>query len=100
MEAKNIIPEKIKAMIPVKLKDIIHQFLKDKDGNFSMREAISLLYVLLTIIAWIAQQFFGRDIPEFMFYSFISMIGAASFGYSLERKSETKKFEKYKELED
>lgn len=91
---------KIKEIIPMKLKDIIHQFLKDKDGNFSMREIISLTYVLMTIVAWIAQQFFGRNIPEFMFYSFISMIGAASFGYSLERKSETKKVEKYRENED
>lgn len=74
----------------MKFKDIIHQFLKDKDGNFSLREIIALTYVLITIIAWIAQQFFGYDIPEFMFYSFISMIGAASFGYSLERKSDTK----------
>ncbi len=91
---------KIKEIIPMKLKDIIHQFLKDKDGNFSLREIIALTYVLMTIIAWVAQQFFGHNIPEFMFYSFISMIGAASFGYSLERKSETKKFEKYKENED
>jgi hypothetical protein len=73
----------------MKFKEIIQQLLKDKDSNFSLREVIALTYVLLTILAWIAQQFFKHDIPEFMFYSFISMIGAAAFGYSLERKSET-----------
>ena len=69
------------------LKQIIHQLLQDKDGNFSLREVISLVYVLITIISWIAQQFFGYFVPEFMFYSFISMIGAAAFGYSLEKRS-------------
>ncbi len=69
------------------LKQIIHQILQDKDGNFSLREAIALIYVLMSIIAWVSQQFFGMPVPEYMFYSFISMIGAAAFGYSLERKS-------------
>lgn len=69
-------------------KQIIHQLLQDKDGNFSLREAIAMVYVLMSIIAWIAQQFCGLHIPEFMFYSFMSMIGAAAFGYSLERKSD------------
>jgi ABC-type uncharacterized transport system permease subunit len=69
------------------LKRIVHQLLQDKDGNFSLREVMALIYVLCSIIAWIAQQFFGLPIPEFMFYSFMSMIGAAAFGYSLEKKS-------------
>ena len=69
------------------LKIIIHQLLKDKDGNFSLREVITLLYVLMSIISWVAQQFFGIAIPEYMFYAFISMIGAGTFGYSLEKKS-------------
>lgn len=70
------------------LKQIIHQLLQDKDGNFSLREAIAMVYVLMSIIAWVSQQFFGMHIPEFMFYSFMSMIGAAAFGYSLEKKSD------------
>jgi len=72
------------------LKQIIHQILQDKDGNFSMREALAIVYVLITIIAWITQQFFGMQVPEYMFYSFMSMIGAAAFGYSLEKKSDNK----------
>ena len=69
------------------MKQIIHELLKDKDGNFSLREVITLIYVLMSIISWIAQQFFKSEIPEYMFYAFISMIGAGTFGYSLEKKS-------------
>lgn len=71
----------------MKTKDIIHQLLKDKDGNFSLREVFTMIYVLMSIISWIGQQFFGVAVPEYMFYAFISMIGAGTFGYSLERKS-------------
>ena len=35
-----------------------------------------------------AQQFFGKNIPEFMFYSFISLVAASCFGYSLERATQ------------
>lgn len=74
----------------INLKQIIHQLLQDKDGNFSLREAIALVYVLMSMVAWISQQFFGLHIPEYMFYSFMSMIGASAFGYSLEKKSDPK----------
>jgi hypothetical protein len=73
----------------MKIKEIIHQLLKDKDGNFSLREVFTMLYVLMSIISWIGQQFFGIVVPEYMFYAFISMVGAGTFGYSLERKSKT-----------
>lgn len=71
----------------MKLKEIFHQLLKDKDGNFSLREVIALIYVLMSIVSWAAQQFFGLVVPEYMYYAFISMVGASAFGYSLERKS-------------
>ncbi|MEO6301582.1 MAG: hypothetical protein ABIP51_00290 [Bacteroidia bacterium] len=73
----------------MKIKDILHQLLKDKDGNFSLREVFTMLYVLMSIISWVGQQFFGVAVPEYMFYAFISMVGAGTFGYSLERKSKT-----------
>jgi hypothetical protein len=69
------------------MKHFFHQLLKDKDGNFSLREVITLVYVLMSIISWVAQQFFDITVPEYMFYAFISMIGAGTFGYSLEKKS-------------
>lgn len=71
----------------MKIKDILHQLIKDKDGNFSLREVITLIYVLMSIISWVSQQFFGMEVPEYMFYAFISMIGAGTIGYSLEKKS-------------
>ena len=73
----------------MKIKDIFHQLLKDKDGNFSLRELFTMLYVLMSIISWVGQQFFGVVVPEYMFYAFISMVGAGTFGYSLERKSKS-----------
>jgi hypothetical protein len=84
----------------MKLKEIVHQLLKDKDGNFSLREVITIIYVLMSIISWIAQQFFGADVPEYMFYAFISMIGAGTFGYSLEKRSKTKKEKKEKKQQE
>ena len=69
------------------MKNFIEQILQDKNGNFSLREALTIILILIIVVSWLAQQFFGKNIPEFMFYSFISLIAASCFGYSLERKS-------------
>ena len=69
------------------MKIVLRQLLKDKDGKFSLREVITLIYVIMSIISWVGQQFFGISVPEYMYYAFISMIGAGTFGYSLEKKS-------------
>lgn len=69
------------------MKAFLQQLLKDKNGDFSLRELAVALFIFIVIVSWIAQQFFSRDIPEFMFYSFVSLVGAGCFGYSLERKS-------------
>lgn len=69
------------------MKNFITQILQDKNGSFSLREALTIILILIIVVSWIAQQFFGKNIPEFMFYSFISLIAAGCFGYSLERKT-------------
>lgn len=69
------------------MNDFLKQVLKDKEGNYSLREAVTLVFVAATLISWIAQQFFGIAIPEFMFYAFVSIIGAGCFGYSIEKKT-------------
>ena len=69
------------------MKNFIKQILQDKNGSFSLREALTIILILIIVVSWIAQQFFGKNIPEFMFYSFISLIAASCFGYSIERKS-------------
>ena len=71
------------------MKNFITQMLKDKDGSYSLRELVIVLLILAVITSWIAKQFFGKDVPEFMFYSLASLIGAGCFGYSLEKKSIT-----------
>ena len=66
---------------------------KDKQGCYSIREVVIGLLIIAVIASWIAQQFFSRQIPEFMFYSFASLIGTGCFGYSLEKKTTTKESE-------
>lgn len=70
-------------------KQYLKQILQDKEGNYNLREAVTLLFVVITIISWIADQFFGLKVPEYMFYSFVSLIGAGCFGYSLERRTKS-----------
>ncbi len=69
------------------MKHFIQQLFKDKDGNFSLRELATALFIFALIVSWMGNQFFKLDVPEFMFYTFASLVGAACFGYSLERKT-------------
>ena len=63
------------------------ELLKDKNGCHSLREVIIAIFVLVLLISWIANQFFGKQVPEHMFYALVSLVGAGCFGYSIERKS-------------
>jgi hypothetical protein len=69
------------------MKTFIHDLFKDKNENFSLRELAIAIFVLVLVISWIARQFFSHEVPEFMFYSFSSLIAAGLFGYSLEKKT-------------
>ncbi|MFN8291018.1 MAG: hypothetical protein U0U70_12245 [Chitinophagaceae bacterium] len=69
------------------MKQFIAELFKDKNGCYSLREVAIALLILALVISWVAQQFFNKPVPEFMFYSFASLVGAGCFGYSLERKS-------------
>ncbi len=71
------------------MKQFVKQLLRDKNGDFSLRETIIAIFLFIIIISWIGQQFFGKAVPEFMFYSFTSLVAAGCFGYSLEKKSST-----------
>ncbi|GGA89922.1 hypothetical protein [Puia dinghuensis] len=64
----------------------LSQLFQDKNGSYSLREIVVLLFIAVILVSWIARQFFGREVPEFMFYSFVSLVGAGVFGYSLEKK--------------
>jgi len=73
-------------------KKMFPEIFKDKNGYYSMREVATALFVVIVTAGWIAQQFFGLEFPEYMFYGFTSLIAAGCFGYSLERKQQfTKK---------
>lgn len=62
------------------------QLLKDKNGNTSLREVVTVLFVIVLLVSWIADQFFELQMPEHMFYGFITLVGAGCFGYSIEKK--------------
>ncbi len=62
------------------------QLLKDKNGNHSLREVATAIFVLVLLVSWIAEQFFEKPMPEYMFYAFVSLVGAGCFGYSIEKK--------------
>jgi hypothetical protein len=65
----------------------IREILRDKNGSFSLRECVISILVLIILVSWIAQQFFSKPVPEFMFYSFTSLVAAGCFGYSIEKKT-------------
>lgn len=70
------------------MKQFFKQILSDKNHSFSIRELTIGVLLLVLIISWIGQQFFSKAVPEFMFYSFTSLIAAGCFGYSLEKKTD------------
>ncbi len=69
--------------------DCLKQLFKDKNNCYSLREIATALLLLALLASWIAKQFFHKDIPEFMFYSFATLVGAGCFGYSIEKKTFT-----------
>jgi peptidoglycan/LPS O-acetylase OafA/YrhL len=69
------------------MKQFIRQILRDKDDNYSLRELVIIILLVALITAWIGQQFFGKHIPDAMFYTFASLVAAGVFGYSLEKRS-------------
>lgn len=69
------------------MRTFFSELFKDKNGCYSLREVVIALLILALMISWIAQQFFNKAVPEFMFYSFASLIGAGCFSYSLEKKT-------------
>lgn len=68
------------------LKQFFRELMQDKQGNYNLRELATLLFILIVFVSWIADQFFSFKMTEYMFYSFVSLIGAGLFGYSLERR--------------
>ena len=73
-------------MTTKKKKEYFRSLLRDKNGYYNLRETVTALFVLVTLVSWIAEQFFQVSVPEYMFYSFVSLVGAGCFGYSIERK--------------
>lgn len=69
------------------MKKFLKGILRDKNREYSMRELVVAIFVAATLTAWACQQLLSLHCPEFMFYSFVSLIAAGCFGYSIERKT-------------
>ena len=61
---------------------------KDKQQNPSGRELTIFVFVLMVIGSWIGEQFFGKQIPQWMFIMFISVITAGIGLYTIEKPKE------------
>lgn len=65
----------------------LKELLKDKSHHYSMREFVIAVCLLLIVLSWIAKLLFDKDIPEYMFYAFISLVATGCFGYSIEKNN-------------
>ena len=63
--------------------------LRDKTNNYSLRELVIAISMVLVIASFVAQLVFNISTPEFMFYSIVSLIATGCFGYSIEKKPPT-----------
>ena len=68
-----------------KLIEFITASFKDKQQNPSGRELTIFVFVLVVIVSWIGQQFFGKPIEQWMFITFISVITAGIGLYTIEK---------------
>lgn len=48
--------------------------IKDKEGNYSLKKIIVILFTLMLLTSWIADQFFGIRTPEYMFSLIIDFL--------------------------
>ncbi|MEM6268345.1 MAG: hypothetical protein AAF998_02855 [Bacteroidota bacterium] len=68
---------------------LILQLFKDKNGDFSLREISTVLFVLMTVLSWFVDTFTPLETPEYMFWGFLSLVGVGKFGYSFEKRGST-----------
>ena len=66
-------PQKTITMSSPKKESCIKQLFKDKNNCYSLREIATALLLAATIASWIGQQFFSKQVPEFIFYSFATL---------------------------
>jgi len=72
----------------MKIFDFIKGTFKDKLNNPCGREVTVFIFVLIVIISWIAEQFYDKHVPEFMFLGFIGVITAGIGLYTIEKPND------------
>ncbi|NLR58839.1 hypothetical protein HGH93_12050 [Chitinophaga polysaccharea] len=71
------------------MKQFLSALMQDKNGQYSLRELAVCILLIALLVAWIAQQFYNKAIPESMFFTLASLVAAGCFGYSMERRQVT-----------
>jgi hypothetical protein len=66
--------------------NFLKDLLRDKMGDFSLRELVIAICMLLVVSSWIAQLVFNIPTPDNMFYAVVGLIATGCFGYSIEKK--------------
>ncbi|QHS60836.1 hypothetical protein [Chitinophaga agri] len=69
------------------MKGFLLALLRDKDGQYSLREITICMSFLVLLTSWIVQPLFSRSMPECMFFILGGLVVAGCLGYSLEKKS-------------
>lgn len=65
----------------------IKQIFRDKNGNYSAREFVSVISFLWCLVSAISEQFFGHPVNETVFITFAGMTSAGILGYGWDKFS-------------
>lgn len=74
------------------MRNFFKDILKDKNGEYSLREICTVLFIIILLVSWTVTTFFSFKVEEYMFYAFASLVGAGCFSYSIERRSRHDRF--------
>jgi hypothetical protein len=62
-------------------------FLRDKNGNLSLRELTIVILLICLLMSWIGDQFLGFEVDATVFLTLAGTLSSCQLGYSVERPS-------------
>ena len=75
------------------MKKLLNDVLKDKNGEYSLRETGTVIFIAMLLVSWVANTILWFTVPEYMFITFAGLVGSGLFGYSFERCCKPKESE-------
>lgn len=64
------------------------EFLRDKNGNLSLRELTVIILLVALLLAWLGDQFWGYSVNPTVYLTLAGALSSCQIGYSLERPSQ------------